>query len=124
MGAIPEKRRASRVATCLSARLIGPDGSACALEVYDLSVVGLHGRVATSVDRGLRCRVELFTDNGSVEARGTVVRCSGRELAIGFEHLPYEGFERLKAFLLANARDPAVIADELTERLGFLEESA
>lgn len=122
--AFRERRRATRVPTSLQARLTTSEGASHALEVDDLSIVGLHGRAAVPLATGLACRVELATESGSVEARGTIVRSRERELALRFEHLPYESFERLKAFLLANAADPAVIADELTDRLSFLEESA
>ena len=44
-------------------------------------------------------------------------------LALRFDALPYESYERLRSFLLAHAEDPAVIADELSDRLGFLGES-
>jgi len=119
-----ERRRATRVQTSLQARLTTLEGTSHALEVDDLSIVGLHGRSAAALKTGQACRVELATASGSVEARGTIVRTRERDLALRFEHLPYESFERLKAFLLANAQDPAVIADELTDRLSFLEESA
>jgi hypothetical protein len=119
-----ERRRATRVATSISARLIGPDGVARAVELDNLSVVGLFGSGSHPLPLGTRCRIELGLGGASVEAHGTIVRSQGRSLALRFDQVPFESFERLRAFLLANAQDPAVIADELTERLGYLGESA
>src|SRR5687767_6257393 len=82
---LPERRRASRIPTALTGRLIRPDGSACALEVEGLSIVGLHGRSAAPVARDVVCRIELLTDTGGIDVRGTVVRSLECELAIRFD---------------------------------------
>lgn len=120
----PERRRATRVETSISARLIGPDGIASSVELHNLSVVGLFGSGSRPLPVGAHCRVELGTGGASVEAHGTIVRSQGRSLALRFDQIPFESFERLRAFLLAHASDPVVVADELTERLGYLGESA
>jgi len=124
MSSAPERRRATRVPTRIQARLTGPDGASATLELENLSVVGLHAQCSLPFALGTRCRVELDADGISIEARGTVVRARGQALALRFEELPWESYERLRAFLLCNAADPGVIAEELSERLGFLGESA
>lgn len=124
MSAHSERRRASRVRTRLSGRLVTAEGVALAIEVDGLSVVGLHGRTREPIGLGTTGRIEILAGNQGVEVRGTVVRSSQRELAIRFDYVPFESFGILKAFLLLHAEDPAVLADELDERLGFLEESA
>lgn len=124
MSSPPERRRATRIPTRIQARLTGPDGAGATLELENLSVVGLHAQASVALPLGTRCRVELQADGIAIEARGTLVRVRGRALALRFEELPYESYERLRAFLLCNARDPSVIAEELSERLGHLGESA
>lgn len=119
----PERRRASRIPTAIDAHLTGPDGEALAAQLENLSVVGLLASVARPLAEGTRCSVELRANGLSIEARGKVLRSQGPLLALRFEELPYESYERLRSFLLANANDPAVIADELSDRLGFLGES-
>lgn len=124
MSSLPERRRATRIPTRIQARLKGPDGESATLELENLSVVGLHARTAHPFPLGTPCRVELAADGIAIEARGTIVRARGQTLALRFEELPWESYERLRAFLLCNAADPGVIAEELSERLGFLGESA
>lgn len=124
MSSLPERRRATRMPTRIQARLKGPDGESAELELENLSVVGLYARSSRAFPLGTRCRVELAADGIAIEARGTIVRARGQALALRFEELPWESYERLRAFLLCNAADPGVIAEELSERLGFLGESA
>ena len=119
----PEKRRASRVVTTIDAQLTCPDGAPLAAQLENLSVVGLRARVERPLAPGTRCSVELRANGVSIEARGRVLRSEDEVLALRFEELPYESYERLRSFLLAHADDPAVIADELSDRLGFLGES-
>jgi hypothetical protein len=119
----PERRRASRVATAIEAQLTGPDGAPLAAQLENLSVVGLRARVARFLEPGTPCSVELRANGVSIEARGRVLRSQDDVLALRFEALPYESYERLRSFLLAHADDPAVIADELSDRLGFLGET-
>jgi hypothetical protein len=124
MSSVPERRRATRVPTRIQARLTGQDGESATLQLENLSVVGLHAQCAFPFALGAHCRVELSADGISIEARGTIVRALGQALALRFEELPWESYERLRAFLLCNAADPGVIAEELSERLGFLGGSA
>jgi hypothetical protein len=119
----PERRRASRVVTAIDAELTGPDGELFPAQLENLSVVGLRARVGRALAPGTRCSVELRANGVSIEARGRVLRSKDEVLALRFDTLPYESFERLRSFLLAHADDPAVIADELSDRLEFLGES-
>ncbi len=120
----PERRRVTRVATVIEAELFGPDGRAIPIRLENLSVVGLRASGAAALPVGTRCRVTLRAGTETVEARGTVVRAQADALALGFEELPFESYERLRALLLRLADDPAVITEELSDRLGFLGESA
>lgn len=124
MDSPPERRRTTRITTSIAARLIAENGKPAALQLVNLSVVGLFGEALVTWETGTRCRVELDSSGVLIEARATVVRSGKRELALRFENLPYESYVHLRAFLLANAEDPAVIANELSERLGFLDEHA
>ncbi len=119
-----ERRRLTRVLTAIDASLTGPDGAAISARLDNLSVVGLCATVSTPIRAGMYCRVELRADGDTVEAHGTVVRSQDRAVALSFAALPFESYERLRAFLLRHADDPAVIAEELSDRLGFLGESA
>lgn len=120
----PERRRATRITTAIEARLTGPEGAPIRARLTNLSVLGLFATPAKPIRSGTRCRVELHANGADLDARGTVVRVLGRELALRFEQLPYESYERLRSFLISNAKDPAVIAEELSDRLGFLGDSA
>ena len=119
-----ERRRVTRVSTAIAAELIGPNGVALGARLENLSVAGLRATVARAIEAGTPWRVELRADEESVEAHGVVVRAQEHRVALRFDQLPYESYERLRAFLLRHADDPAVIADELSDRLGFLGESA
>ncbi len=119
-----ERRRVTRVATVIEAELFGPDGQAIPIHLENLSVVGLRASGAGGLPVGTRCRVTLRAGSETVEARGTVVRAQANTLALGFDELPFESYERLRALLIRLADDPAVITEELSDRLGFLGESA
>jgi hypothetical protein len=116
----PERRRASRIPTGIEAKLTGQDGAPLTARLENLSVVGLRATVAGTLAPGTPCSVELRANGVSIEARGRVLRSQGEVLAVRFDELPYESYERLRTFLLSHADDPAVIADELSDRLGFL----
>jgi hypothetical protein len=120
----PERRRATRVKTAIQARLVGADGATLSARLSNLSVVGLCATAGRKVEPGTSWRVELHAGGVTVDARGRVARARGRSIAVRFEELPFESFQRLRSFLLAHADDPVVIADELSERLGFLDENA
>lgn len=120
----PERRRVTRVETGIGAVLRGRDGGETVVRLADLSVVGLRGRTTGPLKRGATCEIELTAQGTVIEARGTIVRARGREVAVRFDELPFESYEALRAFLLVHAEDPAVIADELTDRLGHLGENA
>jgi hypothetical protein len=92
--------------------LRGPDGAPLDARLENLSIVGLRARVPQPLPPGTRCSVELRASGVSIEARGSVLRAQGDVLAVRFEKLPYESYERLRSFLLSHADDPAVIADE------------
>lgn len=124
MTALPERRRTTRIKTAIEAGLRGADGAVVPAQIENLSVVGLLATVPHSLALGSRYRVELRTGNDAIEAHGTVVRSLGRSLALRFEFLPFESYERLRAFLLSHADDPAVIVEELNDRIGHLGESA
>lgn len=124
MPALPERRRTTRIRTSIEAGLRGPDGAVVPVQIENVSVVGLLASLPQPLALGTRCRVELRTGTDAIEAHGTVVRSQGRALALRFEVLPFESYERLRAFLLSHADDPAVIVEELTDRIGHLGESA
>ena len=120
----PERRRASRIQRPIEAVLFAPPATPLPIGLENLSVIGLKATVATPPPPGTRCRVELLADGQTIEARGVVVRAQEGVFAMRFEELPYESFERLQALLLRHADDPRMIAEELSDRLGFLGESA
>ena len=119
-----ERRRASRIQRQIEAELIAPPAAPTAIGLQNLSVIGLQATVATPPPPGTRCRITLRDEGHTIEARGVVVRAGEGVFAMRFEELPYESFERLQALLLRHAEDPRVIAEELSDRLGFLGESA
>lgn len=119
-----ERRRLTRVSTAIEAELTAQEGLPISARLENLSLVGLRASVVVPIAVGTPCRVELRAGGESVDARGTVVRSEGHALALSFDELPFESYERLRAILLRHANDPAVIAEELSDRLGFLGESA
>jgi len=119
-----ERRRATRVETSIEARLIDAQGVAIPARLVNLSLVGLLAETAVPLPVGSPCRVELEVDGAGLDAAGRVVRAGGGRVAVQLESLPYESFERLRAFLIEHATDPAVVRAELSERLGFLGDSA
>lgn len=120
----PERRRATRIQRQIEAELLAPPAAPLVIGLENLSVIGLKATVATPPPPGTRCRVALNDGGQAIEARGVVVRAGEGVFAMRFEELPYESFERLQALLLRHAEDPRVIAEELSDRLGFLGESA
>ena len=120
----PERRRTRRVQASVPARLVALDGAELAVRLENLSAVGLCARGRRVLAPGTRCRVELGTDGGTVEARATVVRTEGKRMGLRFDALPYESYERLRALLLAHADDRSALRDELDDRLGFLGDGA
>jgi len=93
------------------------------VEVENLSVVGLLARTEEVLPVGTRCRVTLGIDGARADAMAVVARLEDGRIALRFEELPYESFERLRALLLRNAADPRIIADEISERMGYLDEA-
>lgn len=119
-----ERRRLTRIRTAIAAVLTGADGAAIHARLENLSLIGLNAAADRAPAEQARYAVELSTDGDRVEARGTIVRSQGLTFALRFDELPFESYERLRAFLLRHANDPVVIAEELSDRLGFLGESA
>jgi hypothetical protein len=113
-----------RVHAPLRARLIDRAGVSRAIELVNLSVVGLRARSDEALEAGTRQMLELSSGEERIEAHGTIVRAEGTTLALRFDVLPFECFERLRSLLLARADDPVVLQDELSDRLGFLGETA
>jgi len=110
----------TRVATSIQAFLQLEHEAPFALRVQDLSVIGLRAELARELVVGSACRVVLSAGEHELSAGGRVVRSRGGELAIGFDQLAFEDYERLRAFLLARATDPGALGDELEDRLGYL----
>ena len=117
-----ERRRATRILTTIEARL-GCGGAEFPLHLLNLSIVGFLGEPTIDIHLGASCTVALSGAGSLVEASGTVVRNDDQGLAVRFDELPFESYENLRDFLFANAEDPAKIADELADRIGFLDES-
>jgi hypothetical protein len=120
MSSHPERRRMTRVATTIEATLHVAGEAPLALELEDLSVIGLRARSGRQVPVGCACRVVLKTGARELAAGGRVVRSRGTELAVGFDQLAFEDYELLRAFLLERAADPGALAAELEDRLGYL----
>jgi hypothetical protein len=119
-----ERRRLTRISTTIEAELALAGRPPLRARVVNLSGVGLRANAPEPLPLGARVSVVLSTGGDRVELGAKVVRCEGGVLALGFERVPYESYERLRTFLLRHAGDPAVIAEELADRLGFLGESA
>jgi hypothetical protein len=119
----PERRRTSRVEASVEAEVQGRGQRPFAVEVENLSVVGLMARTDQALPVGTRCRITLGIDGTRADAMAVVARIEDGRIALRFEELPYESFERLRALLLRNAEDPRIIADEISERMGFLGET-
>lgn len=120
MASSPERRRLTRVATSIAATLHLDGEAPLEIALVDLSVIGLRARSPRPVAVGSSCRVVLRTDAHELAAGGRVVRSRGGELAIGFDQLAFEDYERLRTFLLTHAADPGALRDELEDRLGHL----
>src|SRR5262245_50180686 len=103
-----ERRRVTRVTTAIEAVLVLHGGAAQPMRLEILSVACRRARASDAPPEGTRCCVELRADGEVVEARGTVVRSQGESFALRFAELPFESYERLRAFLLRHADDPAV----------------
>jgi len=110
-----------RVSAAVAVELGLAGGASLAGRLVDVSVVGLRMSAPSELALGTSCRVRLVASElQDVDARATVVRSGAGELALRFDDLPYESFERLRAFLLHHAEDPSALEDELSDRLGFL----
>ena len=110
----------TRVATTIAATLHVAGEAPLALVLQDLSVIGLRARAPRAVTVGAACRIVLATGAHELSAGGKVVRSRGGELAVGFDQLAFEDYERLRVFLLERASDPGALGDELSDRLGYL----
>lgn len=110
----------TRVATSIAATVELEGLAPLELVLEDLSVIGLRARAPRELPVGSPCRVQLRTGTRELTAGGRIVRSRGAELAIGFDQLAFEDYERLRAFLLEHAQDPRALGDELSDRLGYL----
>ena len=119
----PDRRRFSRVVVSLETSLATTKGEPLSGEVTDLSVVGLGMTTTSEVPVGTPCRVQIWAGDDVVEVRGSIVRRQGSSLGVRFDEVPYSEFERLRQLLLRHADEPALIDEELTDRLGFVEDS-
>ncbi len=119
----PDRREFTRAPATLEVDLRTADGAEHRGVLRDVSALGLSLSCQRSLPVGTECRVRLHVAEGDlssgVEARARVVRAEGDLLALRFLEIPYEAFERLRAFLLRQAKDPGSLADELSDRLGF-----
>src|SRR5262245_17621953 len=98
-----ERRRITRVTTAIATALTGPDGATMVARLKNLSLVGLFASADLPPAPHARYEVTLEADGERVEARGTVVRSHGLSFALRFDELPFESYERLRAFLLRHA---------------------
>jgi len=113
-----------RIQAQVEARLRTPDGRVIPVRLRDASALGLLLAAEEPLPVGTRCAVHFPAGEGQgeIEAAGVVVRAVADGFALAFEQLPYESYRRLREFLLRHAEDPEGLADELAERMGFLEE--
>jgi hypothetical protein len=121
MSSPPERRRFTRIRAGFQVELVASDGSRVRGEIRDVSVQGVCLSADTLLSPGTPCRVTLLPQGRApapgIEARGTVLRAGDGLLALRFDELPYEAFERLRALLLEAAEDPTALEEEFTERL-------
>jgi hypothetical protein len=121
MSSPSERRRFTHIRAGFQVELLVGDGSRIWGQVRDISVQGLCLSAEIELVPGTPCRVTILAEGRvpvpDIEAHGTVLRAGGGLLALRFDELPYEAFERLRSLLLARAEDPTAIEDELTERL-------
>jgi PilZ domain-containing protein len=119
----PERRRMSRVSAAVEVVLTTAEGSELLGQLEDVGVLGLRMRAARALPLGTSCWVRFHAeDDVLVEASATIVRVLDERLAVRFERLPYECYERLRDFLRRRADDPSAVDEELADRLGFLTE--
>ena len=123
MASEPERRAFTRISAAFEIDLRTADGSELRGQLVNASLQGLRLICERALPVGSLCRIALHPgareSSPPIEARGSVVRAEEGMLTLRLHEIPYEAFERLRAFLLRHASDPALVDDELSERLGF-----
>jgi hypothetical protein len=116
----PERRRMGRITASIDVEIQAEgDERPIIGQLWNLSVVGLRLEAERPLPVGTTCSIRMFVPE-EVALRGKVVRAEGNDLAFQLEDVPYESFERLRAFLLMHAEENSAIEDELTDRMGYL----
>ena len=123
MASGPERRAFTRVPAAFEIDLWAADVGGLRGWLLNASLQGLYLSCERALSIGTRCQIALYPagrgTSPAIGARGSVVRAEGELLTLRLDEIPYEDFERLRAFLLQNANDPALVDDELSDGLGF-----
>lgn len=122
MSSEPNRRRMGRITASIDVEIQaeGATHPICG-QLWNLSVVGLRLEAEHTLPIGTVCRIRMFVPE-EVVLSGKVVRAQGTDLAFELEDVPYESFERLRAFLLMHAEEGSGLEDELTDQMGYLSE--
>lgn len=118
----PNRRRMGRITASIDVEIQaeGEPHPICG-QLWNLSIVGLRLEAERTLAVGTACRIRMFVPE-EVVLSGKVVRALGTDLAFELEDVPYESFERLRAFLLMHAEEGSGLEDELTDQMGYLSE--
>jgi len=118
-----EKRNFTRAEVRVVAELHIEEGPSLPGEVQDVSLKGALISCEGDVGPGAVCAlsIRLHPDDPAyrVDAKGTIRRVSGSNVAIEFDTVEAEGFEHLRNLVLYNTQDVEQVEDEFEQSIGI-----
>ncbi len=116
-----EKRRFSRIAFDVRAKLCVNEADYAVEQIVNLSVGGCLLDVSGEFSVGQQCTVIILLDRMApgVEVGGEIVRIAEGEVSVHFTTVTPENLMHLQNIIRYNAKDPDQIEEELSVRKGL-----
>lgn len=119
----PNQRVFTRVPVKVRVEMVTRDGLIFTQQTRNLSMNGLYLESMDKLLVGTECQVRVFLgetrDAACVEILGRVSRTDENGMAIEFQQIEVDGFERLRNLVLLNTNQIQEVEEEFRSQLGI-----